>query len=71
VDPLLNRVGRLGRHAVMLQPNEPAMNEVLRYVEEGRLRCEIAAEFPLQQTAQAIELSRTGRVAGKIVIRVA
>jgi len=71
VDPLLNRLGRLGRHAVMLQPSEPAMNEVLRDVEEGRLRCEIAAEFPLQQTAQAIELSRAGRVAGKLVIRVA
>jgi len=71
VDPLLNRLGRLGRHAVMLQPSEPAMNEVLRYLEAGRLRCEIAAEFPLQETARAIELSRSGRVAGKLVIRVA
>lgn len=71
LDPLLNRVGRLERRAVMLQPSEPAIEELLRYRAEGRLRCEIAGEFPLETVAQAIEVSRAGRVAGKLVIRVA
>jgi NADPH:quinone reductase-like Zn-dependent oxidoreductase len=71
LDPLLNLVGRLVRHAVMLQPSEAAMRELTDYVEQGRLRCEIAGEFPLEDAATAIERSRSGRVAGKLVIRVA
>ena len=47
------------------------MEELLRYRADGRLRCEIAGEFPLENVAQAIELSRAGHVAGKLVIRVA
>jgi NADPH:quinone reductase-like Zn-dependent oxidoreductase len=71
LDPILNRVARLERHAVMLQPSEPAMVELLRDLAEGGLRCEIAGEFPLENVAQAIELSRAGHVTGKLVIRVA
>jgi len=71
LDPLLNRLGRLGRHAVMLRPSEQALAELLRYRADEKLRCEIAGEFPLEDVAQAIELSRAGRVAGKLVIRVA
>jgi NADPH:quinone reductase-like Zn-dependent oxidoreductase len=71
LDPLLNRLGRLARHAVMLRPSKPAMDELLGGWGAGRLRCEIAQEFPLDEVADAIERSRTGRVAGKLVIRVA
>ena len=71
LDPLLNRVGRLERRAVMLRPSEPAMQELLSYWAEGRLRCEIAGEYPLEKVALANELSRAGRVAGKLVIRIA
>lgn len=71
LDPLLNRRGRLRRHAVMLQPNEHGMNELAGYLAAGRLRCEIAGVFPLEDATRAIEQSRTGRVAGKLVIRVA
>lgn len=70
LDPLLNRLGHLLRHAVMLRPSEPAMAELLRAWGAGKLRCEIAAELPLEEVAHAIERSRTGRVAGKLVIRV-
>jgi NADPH:quinone reductase-like Zn-dependent oxidoreductase len=55
----------------MLRPSEQALAELLRYRADEKLRCEIAGEFPLENAAQAIELSRTGRVAGKLVIRVA
>lgn len=71
LDPLLNRLGRLERHAVMLAPDERAMDELLGYLDAGRLRCEIAGVFPLEEAARAIELSRSGRVSGKLVIRVA
>jgi NADPH:quinone reductase-like Zn-dependent oxidoreductase len=71
VDPLLNRWGRLQRHAVMLQPDEDGMAELLGYLAAGKLRCAIAGVFPLEEAARAIEQSRTGRVAGKLVIRVA
>jgi len=71
IDPVLNRLGRLVRRAVMLQPSEPAMRELVRYVEQGSLRCEIAGEYALEDTNRAIEASRRGHVAGKLLIRVA
>jgi NADPH:quinone reductase-like Zn-dependent oxidoreductase len=55
----------------MLEPSEQAMAELLRHLDRGRLRCEIAQEFPLGEVAEAIRLSRSGHVAGKLVIRVA
>jgi len=64
-------MGQLHRHAVMLQPDELALAELLAGVSAGRLRCEIAGVFPLEDAARAIELSRAGHVAGKLVIRVA
>ncbi len=70
IDPFINRLGRLVRRAVMLQPSETAMRELLQYVEQGRLRCEIAADYALEDTNRAIEASRDGHVAGKLVIRV-
>jgi NADPH:quinone reductase-like Zn-dependent oxidoreductase len=42
LDPLLNRAGHVRRHAVMLQPSEAAMGELLGYLAGGRLRCGIA-----------------------------
>jgi NADPH:quinone reductase-like Zn-dependent oxidoreductase len=71
LDPLLNRLGRFARHAVMLQPSESAIAELLRDLDQGKLHCEIAGEFPLEDAAQAIELSRAGHVSGKLVIRIA
>jgi NADPH:quinone reductase-like Zn-dependent oxidoreductase len=71
LDPLLNRWGRLRRHAVMLRPNRDGMTELLGYLAAGKLRCEIAGVFPLEEATRAIEQSETGRVAGKLVIRVA
>ena len=44
------------------------MDDVLDYVKQGRLRCTIEHEFPLQQARDAIERSRSGRVQGKIVL---
>jgi len=71
LDPLLNRTGPVVRHAVMLQPNAAAMAELFEMHAAGRLHCEVAGEFELEDAARAIELSRAGHVAGKLIIRVA
>ena len=68
LDPLLNRLGRMHRHGVMLQPNAATMQELLAYAAQGRLRCAIEQQFPLPDAAAAVAQSRSGRVVGKIVI---
>ncbi len=70
LDPLLNRLGSLRRHAVMLRPDPRAMDELAHLVRAGRLHCEITGEYALADAPRAIALSRTGRVAGKLIIRV-
>ncbi len=71
LDPVLNHTGRVVRHAVMLRPSAAAMAELFEMHAAGRLRCEVAGEFELEEAARAIELSRAGHVAGKLIIRVA
>jgi NADPH:quinone reductase-like Zn-dependent oxidoreductase len=68
LDPLTNLFGGVQRRGVMLKPDAGVMDEVLGYVAQGRLRCTIEHEFPLQQALDAIERSRSGRVQGKIVL---
>jgi len=70
LDPLTNRCGGRQRHGVMLKPDAGVIEEVLGYVAQGRLRCAIEREFPLQLARDAIERSRSGRVQGKIVLRI-
>jgi NADPH:quinone reductase-like Zn-dependent oxidoreductase len=71
VDPITNRLGPIRRHGVMIGPGAAAMDELLGCVRQGKVRCHIEAEYPLEQAAQAIERSRSGHVQGKLVIRVA
>jgi NADPH:quinone reductase-like Zn-dependent oxidoreductase len=71
IDPIANRVGPIRRHGVMLAPCAAAMEELLGYVRNGLLRCHVEAEYPLARASEAIERSRSGRVQGKLVIRVA
>lgn len=71
LDPITNRVGPIRRHGVMLAPSAAAMEELVGYVRRGLLRCHVEAEYPLARAAEAIERSRSGRVQGKLVIRVA
>jgi NADPH:quinone reductase-like Zn-dependent oxidoreductase len=71
LDPITNRVGPIRRHGVMLAPSAAAMKELLGCVRRGLLRCNIEAEYPLARASEAIERSRSGRVQGKLVIRVA
>lgn len=68
IDPLANRLGGVQRHGVMLKPDAGVMRELLGYLAQGRLHCEIEREFPLQLARDAIERSRSGRVQGKLVL---
>lgn len=68
LDPLLNILGRVRRHGVMLKPRAATMREFLDYAAQGRLRCEIERTVPLDDAVAAVDRSRTGRVLGKIVI---
>ena len=70
LDPLLNLLGGVQRRGVMLQPDAAVMQELLGYVAQGQLRCSIEQEFPLSEARRAIERSRSGRVQGKILLRV-
>jgi len=69
LDPLLNRLGGMQRHGVMLQPQAAIMRELVDHIVQRRLRCEIEREFDLAAAAQAVERSRTGQVQGKLVLR--
>ena len=46
------------------------MRTVARLVEEKRLRAVIDSEWRLQESKEAIERQKSGRCAGKVVIRV-
>jgi NADPH:quinone reductase-like Zn-dependent oxidoreductase len=71
LDPIMNRLGPIRRHGVMIEPGARAMEELAEGVRSGDLRCHVEAEYPLERAAEAIERSRSGRVQGKLVVRVA
>ncbi|HSJ98480.1 MAG TPA: NAD(P)-dependent alcohol dehydrogenase [Myxococcota bacterium] len=54
--------------AVLGRPNRARLEPVVAAVAAGRVRVHVAHRFPLAEAEQAHRLSRTGRVAGKIVL---
>ncbi len=56
---------------VFVRPDAPMLGALLALVANGLLTVDIAARFPLEQAAEALEQSRAGHTAGKIVITVA
>jgi NADPH:quinone reductase-like Zn-dependent oxidoreductase len=54
----------------MAQPNGGELMEIARLVDEGKVRPEINKVMPLKDVAKAHELSETGHVRGKIVLKV-
>ena len=59
-----------GVRAAMIgvKPDGKRLAELATLIDEGKLRPHIAAVFPLDQAKQALELSRTRHIAGKIVL---
>ena len=50
-----------------VRPNGGQLAEIARLVEDGAIRAQVAASFPLAKIGEAQELSRGGNVRGKIV----
>jgi NADPH:quinone reductase-like Zn-dependent oxidoreductase len=54
--------------AVLGQPGRERLARVVEAVAAGRVRVNVAQRFPLAEAEQAHQLSRTGRVTGKLVL---
>ncbi len=57
-------------HGLVLIPTQTAADELLGCYTEGRLRVFIEAEYPLTEAIQALERSMSGRVQGKLLVKV-
>jgi len=55
---------------VFVSPNAGQLAALAKMIEKGALRTSICAVFPLAEAARAHELSETGHVAGKIVLKI-
>ncbi len=53
-----------------VQPSVPQLNEITKLIDAGKLKVIIEKVFPLWEARAAHELSATGHVRGKIVLRV-
>ena len=54
----------------IVEPERSQLIELARFVDDGRLRVEVADVFPLEDAAAAYEYGRTGRRRGKVVVQV-
>jgi NADPH:quinone reductase-like Zn-dependent oxidoreductase len=54
--------------AVLARANRERLGHVVRAVAEGKVKVNLAARLALADAEQAHALSRTGRVAGKLVL---
>ncbi|MER7350542.1 NADP-dependent oxidoreductase [Streptomyces aurantiacus] len=71
--PDAERARELGVHAgwTVVEPDRHGMLEIARLVEEGALRAEVAATFPLARAAEAHAVGEQSRTQGKLVLTVA
>lgn len=63
-------VATYGGTYLWVRPDAADLEELAELVDRGAVRVEVERVFPLEETAAAHELSASGRVRGKIVIRV-
>ena len=71
-EPSQEEAERLGVRAerVLVRPHGGQLAEISSLVDAGHVRPAVAAEFPLEEVDQAFELSESGHVRGKVVLRV-
>jgi NADPH:quinone reductase-like Zn-dependent oxidoreductase len=55
---------------LLVKPNAAQLNQIAGLVDSGKLKVFVDAVFPLAEAGKAHELSETGHVRGKIVLRV-
>lgn len=56
---------------LFIDPNAEQLMQIAKWVDNGQLVNHIDKIFPLHEAAQALELSQTGRVRGKVILKVA
>ncbi len=56
---------------LMMQANGNQLMEISKLLEAGKLKTIVERVFPLSETAQALELNKTGHTHGKILVQVA
>jgi NADPH2:quinone reductase len=64
-------VTELGGSNFWVRPDSPDLTALAELIDAGMVTVHVARTFPLEETAAAHELSATGHVQGKVVIRVA
>ncbi|MDA8370744.1 MAG: zinc-binding dehydrogenase [Nocardiopsaceae bacterium] len=69
-EPLLTEAKALGVRAevLLVEADHAGMAEIAALVEEGELRPEVSAVFPLEQAAEAHRLGEAGRTTGETVL---
>lgn len=56
---------------ILVRPHAGQLGELSSLADAGRIRPTVSAELPLAEVEKAFELSRSGHVRGKVVLRVA
>ena len=71
-EPSQEEARRLGVRSerILVRPHGGQLAEVSSLVDAGHVRPTIAAELPLEEVGRAFEMSESGRVRGKVVLRV-
>lgn len=69
LDTLLNPLRARKRHTLRLQPTPADLATLLQWMADGRIVAQISARFPADEAVQALDLSKGGRVRGKLVVR--
>jgi NADPH2:quinone reductase len=63
-------VAAVGGAYMWVRPDSADLAALAALIDEGKVRPEVAQVFPLEETAAAHELSASGHVRGKVVVRV-
>lgn len=69
-DTVLNLARRGKRRPLVLKVERAALEHLVEQLASGHLTVAVQQTFPLERTAVALALSRTGRVRGKLVVAV-
>ena len=70
LDPLRNRFRPIKRFALKLTRNVDDLRTLLTWLRRGRVRPVISQRFPLNDAVAALELSKSGKARGKLVVRI-
>ncbi len=70
IDPILNAFRIKKAKIVMVKPSDADLREIKKHIEAGKIKPQINKIFPLEKIQEAHKLSETGRVTGKIVLKI-